>query len=351
MGAIMSMQEAMNPTISVILPVYNGAKDVPRAIASILAQTYRDFELIVIDDGSLRDDTWAVLTDIKNQTGDPRLRIERLEKNIGLAGALNHGISLARGRYIARQDHDDISKPERFAEQVRFLDANPKCGLLGTHAEIWVGDTPTTRAHDHALDNGALQFYLLANNPFVHSSVMIRRDVFDAVGVYSCDPMRQPPEDFELWSRIARRFEVANLPEKHVIYRELPTSLSRVSHNPFLEKVVLICAENIAFWNGLPEPDRACHDAAALTHGAYEKLSAQAKISEILAVVQKAAEAISARTQNADIEAQCQIILHHMRNQYMINRIVPRMFRGIIPWARSIPALRWLARWIRRTLA
>lgn len=351
MGAIVSMQEAINPTISVILPVYNGERDVPRAIASILAQTYRDFELIVIDDGSLRDDTWAVLTDIKNQTSDPRLRIERLAKNIGLAGALNHGISLSRGRYIARQDHDDISKPERFADQVRFLDANPKCGLLGTRAEIWVGDKPAERAFDYPLENAALQFELLAKNPFVHSSVMVRREVFDAVGVYSRDPKRQPPEDFELWSRVARRFEVANLPERHVIYRELPTSMSRVSHNPFLEKVILICAENIAFWNGLPEPDHACHDAAALTHGAYERLSAQAEISEILAVIQKAAAAMSAANQGADIAGRCQITLHHVRNQYRIHRMIPPVLRGIIPWARNTPILRWPARWIRRTLA
>jgi len=148
-SACVVMQKSDSPTVSVIMSIYNGAADAPRAISSILEQTYRDFELIVIDNGSSRDDTWAVITSLKKTTGDARLRLERLENNIGLAGALNHGIAMARGRYIARQDHDDISMPERLADQVRFLEAHPKCGLLGTRSEIWEGDTPTARSHDH----------------------------------------------------------------------------------------------------------------------------------------------------------------------------------------------------------
>ncbi len=118
------------PSISVILPVYNGAGDVARSIQTVLTQTNSDFELIVIDDGS-KDNSVEVLRNIN----DPRLRIYHQE-NIGLAATLNRGIELARGRYIARQDQDDLSMPTRFAEQFEYMEANPDCALLGTWAEI-----------------------------------------------------------------------------------------------------------------------------------------------------------------------------------------------------------------------
>lgn len=113
------------PSISVILPVYNGAGDVARSIQTVLTQTNSDFELIVIDDGS-KDNSVEVLRNIN----DPRLRIYHQE-NIGLAATLNRGIELARGRSgTARQDQDDLSMPTRFAEQFEYMEANPG-GLAG----------------------------------------------------------------------------------------------------------------------------------------------------------------------------------------------------------------------------
>jgi hypothetical protein len=335
------------PAISVIMSVYNGAVDAPRAIRSILEQDCRDFELIAIDNGSTRDDTWAVLTALKAETGDARLRLERIAENIGLAGALNHGIAMSQGRYIARQDHDDLSRPQRLGAQLRFMEANPRCGLLGTRAEIWVGDEPTGRAHDHPLDNGTLQFDLLANNPFVHSAVMIRRSALDEVGVYTRDPERQPPEDFELWSRIARRFEVANLAEAHVIYREMPKSMSRVAHNPFLDKLILICAENLAHWNGLAAPNQACRDTAALTHAAHERLSPEADIAAILQLVRVAADAIMAAYPGTDLVARRDQALANLQHHYNTARLLPSMARGLIPLAKCIPFAARLVRWVR----
>ena len=192
-------------------------------------------------------------------------------------GRLNHGLELARGRYIARQDQDDVSDPTRLAKQVAFMEANPECGLLGTRAQIWVGDTPTQRAHDHPIDNATLQLDLMFNNPFVHSSVMMRRSALNAVGGYTTDPSRQPPEDYELWSRISRRYLIANLPERLLIYRETPNSMSRVGPNPFLDKLVLITSENIAYHAGLDSPDQRCRDAGALVHAAYHKVSRRSR--------------------------------------------------------------------------
>src|SRR3984957_10464657 len=185
------------PQVSVVLSVRNGATDLPKAVDTILAQTFSDFELIAINNGST-DGTAAVLDGLR----DPRVRVIHQDDR-GLAGALNRGIGLARGRYAARQDHDDWAKPTRLAKQVAFMEANSDYGLLGTRAEIWVEDQPTDRAHDHPSDDAALRFELLFDNPFVHSSVMLRKSALDAVGSYCTDPARQP-EDYELWSRLAR---------------------------------------------------------------------------------------------------------------------------------------------------
>ena len=209
----------------------NGGYDLPQALESILTQSFTDFELIAIDDGST-DETGAYLDSIP----DRRVRVIHQE-SAGLAASLNRGIELARGHYIARQDHDDLADPSRMAKQVAFLRAHPEYALIGTCAEIWAGDTPSGRFHDHPTEDQILRFDLLFNNPFVHSSVMIRKSALDRVGVYTTDPARQPPEDYELWSRIARHYRVANLAERLTVYREVPTSMSRDGPDPFSRKV------------------------------------------------------------------------------------------------------------------
>ena len=298
------------------MSVYNGARDAPQAVQSILGQTFVDFELIAIDNGSERDNSRQVLQDLSASSGDRRLKLVNLEANIGLAGALNHGIGLARGRYIARQDHDDISHRERLEKQVAYMEAHPACALLGTRAEIWIGDEPTARAHDHSTSNAALQLDLLANNPFVHSSVMLRRSALDEVGLYTLDPTRQPPEDFELWSRIARRFEIANLPERLLIYREVARSMSRDGSNPFLDRMIVICAENLAYWNGLPAPDRYCLDAAALTHAAYDKITADTDIDAVCNVIEKASARIAALDPNMDFSQRTAELVGNVRHHH-----------------------------------
>jgi len=327
------------PLVSVVLPVYNGADSVGEAVDSILRQTFNDFELIAINDGSTKDDTASVLDRLALATGDNRLRIVHLERNRGLAGALNHGISLARGVYIARQDQDDVSLPGRLEAQVRYFEAHPRCGLLGTRAEIWVGGKPSGRYHDHPMDNATLQFDLLTNNPFVHSSVMIRKSVLDAVGVYSTAPERQPPEDFELWSRIARQFDVANLPERLVIYREMPQSMSRIGPNPFLQKLILITAENLRCTSGNDASIRVCEDAAALIHGAYDSVTPQCDIRAICNVVMEATRRIEANNQGTDLGRSRDRMIRNLRHHYAACEGVGVLRRGILPMLRRMPII------------
>ena len=275
------------PDVSVVLSVRNGGADLPKAIESILAQTLTNFELITINNGST-DGTRFYLDSIS----DPRVRVFH-QVDVGLAAALNRGISLARGRYIARQDHDDLADPSRLAKQVEFLNTHPDYALVGTWAEIWVGDKPSGRFHDHPAEDAELRFALLFNNYFVHSSVMMRKTALDEVGVYATDRTRQPPEDYELWSRIARRFRVANLPERLTVYREVSTSMSREGADPFKERLISISAENLAAVSvGTPRPQNVHRDIASLVHGAPEKMSQDADIEAMCAVVARAGKTV-----------------------------------------------------------
>ncbi|WP_439493740.1 glycosyltransferase family 2 protein [Bosea sp. (in: a-proteobacteria)] len=344
------MGAAVTPLVSVIMSVYNGAELAPGAIASILDQTFGDFELIAIDNGSFKDDTRDVLNRIAGETCDPRLRIVTLDKNIGLAGALNHGIGLARGRYIARQDHDDLSQPTRLEKQVAFLEANPDVGLLGTRAEIWVGNEPTARAHDHPVENAALQIDMLTNNPFVHTSIMMRKSVLDQVGAYTTDPERQPPEDYELWSRIARVSQLANLPERLVVYREMPASMSRVGHNPFLDKLLPLSAENFAWWNGLAAPDEACRDCAAVLNGAYDRVSPKAALAVLVSRCSAALAAIEARHGSAGAGQRADQLIANLQHHFMLARRLPDWAKPLVTLGRKLPVPSALKSWAKSQL-
>jgi glycosyltransferase involved in cell wall biosynthesis len=318
-----------SPLVSVALPVRNGAGDLPKAIETILTQTFTDFELIVINDGST-DGTAAVLDAIR----DPRLHVVHQE-NAGLSRALNRGIALARGRYIARIDHDDLAKPTRIEKQVAFMEANPGYALLGTWAEIWAGDEPSGRAHDFPADDAALRFELLFHNPFVQSSVLIRKSALDAVGGYSTDPARQPPEDYELWSRLARRYKVANLPERLTIYREVPNSQSRVGPNPFQQKLVVISAENLAAAVGAPKPDRNHWDMPALIHRAYHRVSKRPDIDAMCRVIEFAGAAIEDTAPGSNLSQRVgtwienlRHALHNYRMYQLIHASVPKLDRS-----------------------
>lgn len=313
----------MPPQITVLLPVYNGAADVEQAVLSILAQTYTDFELLIINDGS-KDNSAEILARLH----DPRIRLVHQE-NMGLAATLNRGITLAQGRYIARQDQDDLSLPTRLEKQWAYLERNPDCALLGTRAEIWVGDTQSERVHDHPTEHGHILFELLFDCPFVHSSVMMRRDAVEAVGGYSTNPVRQPPEDYELWSRLARRYKVANLSDRLLIYREVAKSMSRTQSSRILENVVTIAAENLAYVIGLSQPDALCFDVVAIHHSAFHRLSDQPNIRRICETVILAGQNIAKNDNAPDVIQLAEKRAAMLRYKFL-------MYRTHTLWARPL---------------
>jgi glycosyltransferase involved in cell wall biosynthesis len=277
----------MNHLVSILLPVYNGAAYLRDSLDSMLRQSYQDFELIIIDDGS-RDESAQIIQSVN----DDRIRFYRQE-NRGLAATLNRAIALSRGEYLARQDQDDMSLPDRLEKQLRYLAAHPQCGLVGTWAEIVSGNEKTGRTHRHAAEDYCLKFDLLFDNPFVHSSVMFRRSAVEGVGMYSTDPSRQPPEDYELWSRLSRKWEVANIPEILHIYREIPTSMSRDGISPFRNRVIDISAENLEWLLGDTADRTAIRDLAALNHAAYVRVSPHPRWRDISRVVIDAADRVA----------------------------------------------------------
>lgn len=279
------------PAVSVVLPVFNGLPFLNEAINSVLHQSFTDFELIIINDGS--SDGSAQLLETFN---DPRIRLSH-QTNRGLAATLNIAIRQAKGRYIARQDQDDVCLPDRFAKQVAFLDANPNVGLLGTAAEIWVGADKTERVLRHLANNSELQFDLLFNNHFVHSSVMLRKEVFSVVGGYVEDPILQPPEDYELWSRVARNYQVANLPDVLLAYREVATSMSRSGDRPFLQNLIRICADNLSYASEQSSFSPSVLGLANLLHGRYGSIPPGVRLSALLDVVEQAAAGVGRRVQ------------------------------------------------------
>lgn len=247
--------------MSVILPVYNGLPYLSDALESILTQSFQDFELKVINDGSV-DDSESIIKNIN----DPRVHYVN-QSNQGLAATLNNGIKLSIGKFIVRLDQDDLMLSTRLAKQVEYLELHSDCAMVGTWSEIWVGTKPTDRGHKHPTSHEALQLELLFDNPFVHSSVMMRVDVLRELGGYSEDKLRQPPEDYELWSRISRKYQVANIPEALTVYREVEGSMSRTGDNPFLTNVIQISAENLAILLSSKFSAIECYLLASTYHG------------------------------------------------------------------------------------
>ena len=292
-----------SPEISVIMAVKDGGTLLRQALDSVLNQTYENFEFIIIDDGSL-DNTLEVL----NSYADSRLRIYSQE-NQGLAASLNRGLSLARGNFIARQDHDDISLRDRFEKQMDFFKKNPQIGLIGTAAQIDSLDGPTGRFHDHPTDSGVLAFELLFNNPFVHTSIMFRKEIISTVGFYTTDPKREPPEDYEFISRVSRQYGLGNLPERLVIYRELAGSLSSQIRpqqaggtNSFSARMATISAENLALITSTALDDPAVVNFGAVIHAYAPGLVSAPDYRAIDALLKKAVSEISKKQGGNELE-------------------------------------------------
>ncbi|MCW3087398.1 MAG: glycosyltransferase [Sediminibacterium sp.] len=207
------------PLVTVLMPVYNAEKYIGAAICSILAQSFTEWELLIVNDGST-DRTADV---IGTFTDDRILSID--QGNTGVAGALNHGLTRARGKYIARFDADDICMPGRLAKQVAFLESHPGYVLAGSDAEYLLENGEhlfyfSCIAHSHEEITRKLYVYC----PFIHSAVMYRKTAVLAAGGYSAHAHNF--EDYFLWIQLIKQGKMHNLPERLIKIRFNPASIT-----------------------------------------------------------------------------------------------------------------------------
>jgi glycosyltransferase involved in cell wall biosynthesis len=206
------------PEVSVNMSVYNGEVYLKAAIDSVLNQTFPDFELIIVDDGST-DRTAEILTGYT----DPRIRVIT-QTNHGISHARNQAFKASQGVFIAVMDADDESLPTRLERQVAFMHAHPEVGLLGSAAVFLDELAGRTWEYSPPLTDEALRAGFVKGNPFIHTSIMTRRSLLELVGGYNeAFPFLV---DYELYTRLASHTRMANLPEPQVIRRYRMGSVS-----------------------------------------------------------------------------------------------------------------------------
>lgn len=198
-----------SPVISILMPVYKTAPYLREAIDSVLSQSFKEFELIVLNDCSPDN-----ADEILDTYTDPRIVRYKGERNAGLSNILNIGLGLARGKYIARMDSDDLSMPERLQIQVDYLDAHPEIDLVstgmqlfGAKDEVWIREQNPKKVKINAL----------FHSPILHASSMWRRERFEERGLRFRQEM-VPSEDYDLWTRaMVKGLRLVNL--QQVLYK------------------------------------------------------------------------------------------------------------------------------------
>lgn len=199
------------------MSVYNGEKFLPEAVESMLLQSYKNFEFIIIDDGST-DATADILLQYGKR--DPRITLIKFNDNQGLAASLNFGFDLARGDYIARMDADDISLSSRLEEQVLYLDEHPDIGICGTWVEL-IGES-VGKLWKYPISHEAICVQMFFANALLHSSVMFRRSILVRHGL-KYDTQFRFAQDYDLWSRAFLLTRFANIDHfliKHRVYKK-----------------------------------------------------------------------------------------------------------------------------------
>jgi len=207
------------PEITMLMTVFNGEKYLREAIESILNQTFKDFEFLIVDDGS-EDKSVEIITSYK----DKRIKLIRNEQNMGIPGSANRGIKLAEGKYIARMDCDDISLPERLEKQFLFMEKNPHIGASSVWVEVFGMEKGFWKA---PLSSEAIKCDLLFGCSLAHSGAIIKKSIFTEEGILY-DEAFDCAVDHDLWSRISQKFPVANIGEILIRNRRHKTQLSAI---------------------------------------------------------------------------------------------------------------------------
>ncbi|CAH2031079.1 glycosyltransferase family 2 protein [Trichlorobacter ammonificans] len=246
------------PRVTVLMAVYNGAAYLREAVESVLAQTFGDFEFVIVDDGSTDESARIV-----QSYTDPRIRLVRNEGNIGLSASLNRGLELAHGTYVARMDADDISLPKRLATQISFMDAHPQVGICGSWVE-WFDDSQHTGTWGLPTDDEALKCLLLFSPSLYHPTVMFRKRLFDDAALRYATDFAQA-QDYELWCRLMDVCAFANISEVLVRHRRHAQSVGSFAADGQLANATRVRKRMLQKFGFEPTEDElAVHTALAL---------------------------------------------------------------------------------------
>lgn len=230
------------PRVSILLPVYNGEKFLDEALTSLVQQSYTDFEILVIDDGST-DQSVNIIQ--RWQTADRRIRLIHNSTPHGLPYALNRGLREAIGEYIARADQDDVHRPGRLAAQINFLTNHPKIMLVGTAYQPFSADGHKPPII-HPTDPPAIAWKMLTTSAFCHPSVMFRRRLYTMIEGYPITGS----EDFAYFSKIVRQWPTANLRQVFIDYREHGMNYSVTRRDEMAKSVMATYQKNFEFYLG-----------------------------------------------------------------------------------------------------
>jgi len=219
------MDKNITPVVSILMPVYNAAPFLHAAISSVLNQTFTDFELFIFNDAST-DQSEFIIKNFKDQ----RIRFFTSKDNRGYVYHLNEGIRMARGKYIARMDADDVSEKERLEKQVQFMDDNPEIGVCGAQIMIINDSDCVLGLGKHYLKNEELRVRLFFDSCFAHPVVIIRKSVLiDNNFLY--DEELIPAEDYALWNVMSYKCKLANLSDLLLKYRVHPKQVTQSSRS------------------------------------------------------------------------------------------------------------------------
>lgn len=238
----------MIPYVTVLMSVYNGEEYLEEAIASILNQTFRDFEFLIIDDSST-DGTAVILASYSRS--DSRVIVVTNESNIGLPRSLNKGLALAHGKYIARMDADDISLPERLEKQVQCMDNNPEIGVCGSWFKK-IGNVKLSKCTTLPEKHDDIFAAMLFGNHIGHPTVIIRKKTIIGLGQFYNEEFRFA-EDYEYWARLAIvGVKFANIGEVLLNYRiheKQVTKIHKQAKNRYADKIRIMLLRELGFAN------------------------------------------------------------------------------------------------------
>lgn len=249
------------PTVSVLMAAYNGAALLPETIGSLLAQTFADWELVVVDDGST-DGTADLLAAVP----DLRIRLIRAPENGGVVRARNLAAAHARGRYWAALDQDDLCQPGRFAAQVAYLDGHPDTVLLGTAAAVLTDGRVRASSLPPTTTPDFVEYLLHLRNPLVWSSVMIRADAGRRLDPFIRADYRYA-DDYDLHHRLMALGRVARLDEELTIYRYHLAQASQRHVDTMVGNAVKVATEAYRPIFGPEAPERALLVARHVMNG------------------------------------------------------------------------------------